>query len=146
MPSKPSSILETAEYAGSPILVRTACTEFTSLSPDTGQPDFGVIFIEMIPYALLLELRSLKAYLWSFRGKEAFHENIVDEIARTIDDATTPCFLRVVGRFALRGGLHTSIISEIYPNAKLLAERRSWKIDHLIPPLPTFEEEPPCRA
>jgi 7-cyano-7-deazaguanine reductase len=89
------------------------CEEFTSLCPKTKQPDFAKIFIEYIPVEYLVESKSLKLYLFSFRNHGAFHEDCVNMIAKDIFKLLTPKYIKVVGRFNIRGGISINPIVEI---------------------------------
>ena len=89
--------------------INMECPEFTCVCPRTGQPDFATIRITYVPDKLCVELRSLKLYLWSFRGEGAFHEAVVNRI---LDDFTQACRPRraiVIGDFNVRGGIHTTV-------------------------------------
>lgn len=81
------------------------CTEFTSLCPMTGQPDFGTIVIHYVPDALCVESKSLKLYLGSYRNHGAFHEDCVNRIADDLFGRIAPRYLRVFGDFHARGGI-----------------------------------------
>jgi len=86
--------------------------EFTSLCPVTGQPDFAVFTIETTPDALLIELKSLKLYMLSYRNRGVFHEAVTGMIAKDIIAAIAPRFLRVTGDFTIRGGISTKVVFE----------------------------------
>ena len=81
------------------------CPEFTSLCPVTGQPDFGKIRIRYSPDKWLVESKSLKIYLFSFRNHGAFHENCVNMIARDLFKIMNPKWIEVSGFFNPRGGI-----------------------------------------
>lgn len=85
--------------------VRFTCTEFTSLCPVTGQPDFAHIVIDYIPHHRLVESKSLKLFLHSFRSEPSFHEDCVATIAKKLYSKTDPYWMRVVGLFFPRGGI-----------------------------------------
>jgi 7-cyano-7-deazaguanine reductase len=87
------------------------CTEFTSLCPKTGQPDFAKIFINYIADKEMIESKSLKLYLFSFRNHGDFHEDCVQTICDNIVDLIKPLYIEVVGEFTPRGGI------AIYPYA-----------------------------
>lgn len=91
--------------AGDLYLVRFAAPEFTSLCPVTGQPDFAHIVIDYAPDGLLVESKSLKLFLTSFRNHGAFHEECTIEIGRRIVAATRPIWLRIAGYWYPRGGI-----------------------------------------
>lgn len=89
------------------------CTkEMTSLCPVTGQPDFAEIEILMIPDTLCVESKSLKLYLGSFRNTGAFMERIVNTILDDLVKACQPRRCRVIGEFAARGGIQTTVRAE----------------------------------
>lgn len=86
--------------------------EFTCLCPKTGQPDFATFELEYVPDELCVELKSLKLYLWSFRDRGAFHEAVTNEIADDLANACAPRFLRLTGKFNVRGGIYTTVVVE----------------------------------
>ncbi|MCI6217246.1 MAG: preQ(1) synthase [Helicobacter sp.] len=81
------------------------CPEFTSLCPITGQPDFAKIFIGYIPSLQMVESKSLKLYLFSFRNHGDFHEDCINTIAKDLIALMQPKYLEVWGRFTPRGGI-----------------------------------------
>ncbi|MBI2986082.1 MAG: NADPH-dependent 7-cyano-7-deazaguanine reductase QueF [Deltaproteobacteria bacterium] len=88
------------------------CPEFTCVCPRTGQPDFATIRIRYVPDGLCIELKSLKLYLWSFREKGAFHEDVINRILDDLVRACRPRSMTVVGDFNVRGGIHTVVTAE----------------------------------
>ena len=90
---------------GENYLVRFTCPEFTSVCPVTGQPDFAHLVIDYVPDGLLVESKSLKLYLTSFRNHGAFHEDCTVAIAKKVAAATTPKWLRIGGYWYPRGGI-----------------------------------------
>ena len=86
-------------------LVRFTAPEFTTLCPMTGQPDFAHLVIDYAPRAKLVESKSLKLYLASFRNHGAFHEECTLAIARRIIGTLTPKWLRIGGYWYPRGGI-----------------------------------------
>ena len=86
-------------------LVTLVCPEFTSLCPKTGQPDFGKIIIRYIPRVKMVESKSLKLYLFSFRNHGDFHEDCVNVIMKDLLDLMNPRYIEVEGRFNPRGGI-----------------------------------------
>ncbi|MGE3931671.1 MAG: preQ(1) synthase, partial [Rhodospirillaceae bacterium] len=86
-------------------LVRFTCPEFTALCPITGQPDFAHIVIDYVPAATLVESKSLKLYLSSFRNHGAFHEGCTLAIAKRVIAAIAPKWLRIGGYWYPRGGI-----------------------------------------
>ncbi len=85
--------------------VKFNCPEFTSLCPMTGQPDFANITISYVPDARLVESKSLKLYLFSFRNHGDFHEDCVNIILNDLKKLMEPKYIEVWGRFTPRGGL-----------------------------------------
>ncbi len=85
--------------------VKFNCPEFTSLCPITGQPDFGNIVISYVPDMQLVESKSLKLYLFSFRNHGDFHEDVVNVIMNDLIRKIEPKYIEVWGRFLPRGGL-----------------------------------------
>jgi len=88
------------------------CPEFTSVCPKTGQPDFGVIDLEYVPDQLCLELKSLKLYYFSFRSEGIFYEAVVNRILDELSTACKPRWMRVTGRFNVRGGISSVVTAE----------------------------------
>ena len=91
--------------AGTPYLVRFAAPEFTSLCPLTGQPDFAHLVIDYVPGPFLVESKSLKLYLASFRNHGAFHEACTVGIAKRLVAEIQPQWLRIGGYWYPRGGI-----------------------------------------
>ncbi len=85
--------------------VKFNCPEFTSLCPITGQPDFANIIISYVPDARLVESKSLKLYLFSFRNHGGFHEDCVNIIMNDLVTLLDPKYIEVWGKFLPRGGL-----------------------------------------
>lgn len=81
------------------------CTEFTSLCPKTGQPDFAKIFINYIAHKKMVESKSLKLYLGSFRNHGDFHEDCLQKICNDLSQLLQPKYLEVLGEFTPRGGI-----------------------------------------
>lgn len=92
-------------HPGETYLVRFACPEFTSLCPVTGQPDFAHLVLDYVPAARLVESKSLKLYLASFRNHGAFHEDCTIAIAKKVQAAAKPQWLRIAGYWYPRGGI-----------------------------------------
>jgi 7-cyano-7-deazaguanine reductase len=108
LPSSPdAAVLETVPnpHLGLLYLVRFTCPEFTSLCPVTGQPDFAHLVIDYAPEGAILESKSLKLYLGSFRNHQAFHEDCTLGIARRLIAALAPRWLRISGYWYPRGGI-----------------------------------------
>ena len=85
--------------------VKFNCPEFTSLCPLTGQPDFANIVISYVPDSRLVESKSLKLYLFSFRNHGDFHEDVVNTILQDLVTLLDPRYVEVWGKFLPRGGL-----------------------------------------
>lgn len=122
-------VLETFEnrHQDNDYWVQFNCPEFTSLCPITGQPDFAEIKIMYIPDKRMVESKSLKLYLFSFRNHGDFHEDCVNVIMKDLVRLMQPKYIEVVGLFTPRGGI------SIYPYANygqpgtkyaILAEQR----------------------
>ena len=79
--------------------------EFTTLCPKTGQPDFATLTIRYIPGKKLVESKSLKLYLFSFRNHGDFHEDVINVIYNDLNRLLKPKYLEVYGKFAARGGI-----------------------------------------
>lgn len=110
MSSTPQTEIERFPNPGqAPYFIEIACPEFTCLCPKTGQPDFAVIRFRYVPKEWCVELKSLKLYLWSFRDRGCFHEAVTHEIADHLRKQLDPQYLRVVGDFYARGGVHTVV-------------------------------------
>ena len=106
-------VLETFinKHQGNDYWVRFNCPEFTSLCPITGQPDFAEIRIAYIPSERMVESKSLKLYLFSYRNHGAFHEDCVNRIMKDLIALMDPKYIEVTGYFLPRGGI------SIYPYA-----------------------------
>ena len=93
------------KHEEAPYMVKLNCPEFTSLCPKTGQPDFGRIVISYIPDHKLVESKSLKLYLFSFRNHGDFHEDCVNIIMEDLIRLMDPKYIEVWGKFTPRGGI-----------------------------------------
>ena len=102
-------------HPGSRYLVRFTCPEFTSLCPVTGQPDFAHLVIDYVPNRRLVESKSLKLYLASFRNHGAFHEDCTVAVAKRLEDALTPHWLRIGGYWYPRGGIPIDVFYQSGP-------------------------------
>lgn len=110
MPSKPSKNIEIIKNpARQNYLIEMECPEFTCLCPKTGQPDFATLRLTYVPQKMLVELKSLKTYLWSFRNEGHFHEAVINQIGDFIYRSLNPKYLKLIGDFYVRGGIHTVI-------------------------------------
>jgi 7-cyano-7-deazaguanine reductase len=107
-PASPDeAVLDTVPnpHPGQLYAVRFTAPEFTSLCPITGQPDFAHLVIDYAPDAVILESKSLKLFLGSFRNHGAFHEDCTIGIARRLAASLTPRWLRIAGYWYPRGGI-----------------------------------------
>lgn len=108
-------------------LVKLICPEFTSLCPKTGQPDFATIHIAYIPDRKMVESKSLKLYLFSFRNHGDFHEDCVNIIMKDLIKVMNPRYIEVYGEFTPRGGIAIHPYANFgQPNTRYeqMAERR----------------------
>lgn len=96
-------------------LVRFTCPEFTSLCPVTGQPDFAHFVIDYLPDRRIVESKSLKLFLHSFRNHAAFHEDCTLTIARRLVEAMAPRWLRIAGYWYPRGGIPIDVFYQTGP-------------------------------
>ena len=110
-------------------LVRFAAPEFTSLCPVTGQPDFAHLVIDYVPQDWLVESKSLKLYLGSFRNHGAFHEACTVAIARRLVAELSPAWLRIGGYWYPRGGIPIDVFYQTGP-----APAGLWVPDQGVPP------------
>ena len=105
--SPEEAVLETAPnpHPGDLYLARFTAPEFTSLCPVTGQPDFAHLVIDYAPAKLIIESKSFKLFLTSFRNHGAFHEDCTLAIAKRLVAAAKPKWLRIAGYWYPRGGI-----------------------------------------
>jgi 7-cyano-7-deazaguanine reductase len=85
--------------------------EFTCVCPATGQPDFATITIRYVPDQRILESKSLKLYLWSYRDEGVFHEHVVNTILDDLVAALDPHTIEVTGAFKVRGGISLTVVA-----------------------------------
>jgi 7-cyano-7-deazaguanine reductase len=102
-------------HPGLRYVVRFAAPEFTSLCPITGQPDFAHLVIDYVPRRWLVESKSLKLYLGSFRNHGAFHEACTVGIAARLRDFLSPVWLRIGGYWYPRGGMPIDVFWQSGP-------------------------------
>ncbi len=116
-------VLETFEnqHRDNDYWVRFNCPEFTTLCPITGQPDFAEIRISYVPDVKMVESKSLKLYLFSFRSNGDFHEDCVNTIMKDLVKLMDPKYLEVTGFFTPRGGI------SIYPYANYGRPGTKWE-------------------
>ena len=96
-------------HPGMKYVVRFTCPEFTSICPVTGQPDFAHIIIDYIPESYIVESKSLKLFMSSFRNHGAFHEDCTMTIAKRLIELLKPTWLRIGGYWYPRGGIPIDI-------------------------------------
>ena len=111
MPSEPSKELVAVEnpHPGRDYEVRCETPELTCLCPMTGQPDFATVILTYVPDRSLVELKSLKLYLWSYRDDGAFHEDITNRILDDLVAAIAPRQMTVQTIWNVRGGIATTV-------------------------------------
>ena len=129
--SPESAVLEkvTNPNPGTAYVVRFTCPEFTSLCPVTGQPDFAHLVIDYVPQDFLVESKSLKLYLASFRNHGAFHEACTVDIALRLIQELAPVWLRIGGYWYPRGGIPIDIFYQSGP-----IPEHVWLPDQGVPP------------
>ena len=125
-------VLETFEnkHPENDYWVKLNCPEFTSLCPITGQPDFAEIVISYIPAMRMVESKSLKLYLFSFRNHGDFHEDCVNKLMKDLIRLMQPKYIEVTGLFTPRGGISIHPYANYgIPGTKYekLAEERLYK-------------------
>ena len=116
-------------HRGTAYLVRFTCPEFTVLCPITGQPDFAHLVLDYVPRAKLVESKSLKLYLSSFRNQGAFHEDCTLAIAKRLERLLKPRWLRIGGYWYPRGGMPIDVFYQSGPPPKGL-----WLPDQGVAP------------
>ena len=111
MPTSPSKELVALPnpYPGRDYEVRCETPEFTCVCPMTGQPDFATVTVTYVPGEHIVELKSLKLYLWSFRQEGAFHEDVTNRILDDLMAAIAPRRITVRTDWNVRGGIHTVV-------------------------------------
>jgi 7-cyano-7-deazaguanine reductase len=116
-------------HPGSDYLVRFTAPEFTTLCPITGQPDFAHFVLDYVPGNALVESKSLKLFLSSFRNLGAFHEDCTLTIAKRVRAAIKPKFIRIAGFWYPRGGMPIDVF---WQSGKLPTD--IWLPDPGVPP------------
>jgi len=114
MSTKPSKDLETFDnpMPERDYTIRIDIPEFTCLCPKTGQPDFATLHLEYVADKACVELKALKMYIWSFREEGHFHEKVTNMILDDLVKACNPRFMRLTGKFNVRGGIYTTVVAE----------------------------------
>jgi len=125
-PAQPSKKLETFpnRHPDRRYTVTLTTEEFTCVCPLTGQPDFATITIRYIPDRRIVESKSLKLYLWSYRNEGVFHEHVTNTICDDLVKALDPHWIEVTGAFRARGGIALTVVAS---HAKQAAAKRSAK-------------------
>lgn len=98
--------------------------EFTCLCPATGQPDFASIRVQYVPDEKIVESKSYKLYLWSFRDEGVFHEHVINRILDDLVEALNPHWIKVTGVFNVRGGIGITVEAEF---TKTPEARHQWQ-------------------
>ena len=129
--SPEAAVLErvAAPAAGTQFMVRFTCPEFTSLCPITGQPDFAHLVVDYVPRRWLVESKSLKLFLGSFRNHGAFHEACTVDIADRLVKLLSPVWLRIGGYWYPRGGIPIDVFFQTG-----VPPRGLWIPDQGVPP------------
>jgi 7-cyano-7-deazaguanine reductase len=96
-------------HPGRDYTIEHTASEFTSVCPKTGQPDFGTIRVTYVPDRRCVELKSLKLYLQAFRDRGIFYEDVINVILDDLVRVTRPRVMTVEGRFSVRGGLSSVV-------------------------------------
>jgi 7-cyano-7-deazaguanine reductase len=111
MPTRPSKTLDVVAnpHPDRDYEVSMTIPEFTCLCPITGQPDFATIRVRYVPDQHLVELKSMKLYIWSYRDVGAFHEDVTNRILNDLVAAARPRWAEITGDFSIRGGIKTEV-------------------------------------
>jgi 7-cyano-7-deazaguanine reductase len=100
------------QHPGQRYTVTLVCPEFTCICPITGQPDFATITIRYVPAQRIVESKSLKLYLWSYREEGTFHEHVTNQILNDLVEALDPIYCHVTAAFNVRGGISITVDTE----------------------------------
>ncbi len=113
-PAEPSKLLEAFPNHNPDRFyhVTLETNEFTCVCPMTGQPDFATIRVDYVPDKSVIESKSFKLYLWSYRNEGVFHEHVVNTILDDLVNALEPHWCKVTGIFNVRGGIGITVIAE----------------------------------
>jgi 7-cyano-7-deazaguanine reductase len=124
-PAQPSKKLEAFpnRAPGRFYLVTLESDEFTCKCPMTGQPDFANIRVQYVPHEKVVESKSFKLYLWSYRDEGAFHEHVVNKILDDLVGILDPHWCKVTGVFNIRGGIGITVEAE---HTKTPEARAQW--------------------
>jgi 7-cyano-7-deazaguanine reductase len=112
--TQPSKTLETFpnRHPSRDYTITLTTDEFTCVCPATGQPDFATITIEYIPDQRIVESKSLKLYIWSYRNEGVFHEHVTNVILDDLVAALDPRWCKVTAEFSVRGGIAITVQAE----------------------------------
>lgn len=123
--AKPSKKLEAFpnRSPGRFYLVKLETYEFTCVCPMTGQPDFAQIRVQYVPDEKIVESKSFKLYLWSYRDEGVFHEHVVNQILDDLVAILNPHWCKVTGSFNIRGGIGIEVEAE---HTKTPQAREQW--------------------
>ena len=123
--SQPSKTLEAFpnRTPGRYYRVTLEADEFTCLCPMTGQPDFARLLVQYVPDQKVVESKSFKLYLWSFRNEGVFHEHVINQILDDLVRTLEPHWCRVTGIFNIRGGIKITVDAE---HTRTAEARRQW--------------------
>ena len=120
-------------YPRRPYVISISFPEFTSLCPVTGQPDCGTISVEYVPDKLCVESKSFKLYMFAFRNHQSFMETITNTVLEDLRELLAPCWCRVKGLFAPRGGTRIHVFAEEFKempeeqNQRVREAVRAWR-------------------
>ena len=125
--TKPSKTLEAFpnRSPGRYYLVTLETDEFTCVCPATQQPDFATIKVEYVPDEKIVESKSFKLYIWSYRDEGVFHEHVVNKILEDLVETLDPHYCKVTGIFNVRGGIGITVEAEEVKTAEAKAAIRS---------------------
>jgi 7-cyano-7-deazaguanine reductase len=109
--TEPQRMLETFpnQHPGRPYIVTLTTSEFTCVCPMTGQPDFATLTIRYVPDARIVESKSLKLYLWTYRNEGVFHEHVTNLILDDLVAALEPVWCEIKAEFNVRGGIALTV-------------------------------------
>jgi 7-cyano-7-deazaguanine reductase len=124
-PARPSKKLESFPNRSPDryYLVTLKTDEFTCVCPATGQPDFATIRVDYVPDEKIVESKSFKLYIWSYRDEGVFHEHVVNQILDDLVETLEPHWCRVIGIFNVRGGIGIAVEAE---HTKTASAREQW--------------------
>ncbi|HPI39916.1 MAG TPA: preQ(1) synthase [Pseudobdellovibrionaceae bacterium] len=120
------------------------CNEFTTLCPKTGQPDFAKIYLNYIAGDKMVESKSMKLYLFSFRNHGDFHEDCVQKICDDLVKLLSPKYLEVIGEFTPRGGISIFPYASFACKEKFFKELRDLRLKNYSPGKYSIKMGPLC--